>query len=125
MDTRTDEIAGGIFRLSTYVPDVAPPDGFTFNQFLIIAEEQLLFHCGPRSLFPLVSAAVASVLPLGRLSWISFGHIEADECGAMNLWLSPAPKAQVVYSTLGSDTSVNDLADRPTPIGIAARRVRV
>src|SRR3546814_1794946 len=63
MDTRTDEIAGGIFRLSTYVPDVAPPDGFTFNQFLIIAEEPLLFHCGPRSLFPLVSAAVASILP--------------------------------------------------------------
>src|SRR3546814_3385373 len=66
-----------------------------------------------RSLFPLVSAAVASVLPLGRLRWISFGHIEADECGAMNLWLSSAPKAQVVYSPLGCDISVNDLADRP------------
>src|SRR3546814_20670926 len=71
-----------------------------------------------RSLFPLVSAAVASVLPLGRLRWISFGHIEADECGSMNLWLSSAPKAQVVYSPLGCDISVNDLADRPhRPLG--------
>ena len=111
METRADEIAGGIFRLSTYLPDVAPPDGFTFNQFLIIADEPLLFHCGP--LFPLVSAAVARILPLEGLRWVSFDHIEADECGAMNLWLAAAPQAQVVYSPLGCDISVNDLADRP------------
>ena len=116
METRADEIAGGIFRLSTYLPDVAPPDGFTFNQFLIIAAEPLLFHCGPRALFPLVSAAVARILPLERLRWVSFGHIEADECGAMNLWLSAAPQAQVVYSPLGCDISVNDLADRPPQV---------
>src|SRR3546814_13437259 len=85
-----------------------------------------------RSLFPLVSAAVASVLPLGRLRWISFGHIEADECGAMNLWLSSAPKAQVVYSPLGCDISVNDLADRPPrPLGedevldLGGKRIRL
>src|SRR3546814_4061644 len=90
MDTRADEIASGIFRLSTHLPEVAPPDGFTFNQFLILADQPLLFHCGPRSLFPLVSAAVAAILPVERLRWLSFGHIEADECGAMNLWLSAA-----------------------------------
>src|SRR3546814_2275473 len=83
MDTRADEIASGIFRLSTHLPEVAPPDGFTFNQFLILADQPLLFHCGPRSLFPLVSAAVAAILPVERLRWLSFGHIEADECGAM------------------------------------------
>lgn len=113
MDTRADEIASGIFRLSTHLPEVAPPDGFTFNQFLILADQPLLFHCGPRSLFPLVSAAVAAILPVERLRWLSFGHIEADECGAMNLWLSAAPQAQVVYSPLGCGVSVNDLADRP------------
>src|SRR3546814_4219022 len=113
MDTRADEIASGIFRLSTHLPEVAPPDGFTFNQFLILADQPLLFHCGPRSLFPLVSAAVAAILPVERLRWLSFGHIEADECGAMNLWLSAAPQAQVVYSPLGCEVSVNDLADRP------------
>lgn len=113
IQTQTTEIAPGIHRLSTHVDDIAPPAGFTFNQFLIIADEPLLFHCGPRSLFPLVSSAVATLLPLDRLRWISFGHIEADECGAMNLWLEAAPHAQVVYSPLGCSISVNDLADRP------------
>ena len=113
METKTAEIANGIFRLSTHVPDVAPPAGFTFNQFLIVADEPLLFHCGPRAMFPLVAAAVEKIIPLHRLRWISFGHVEADECGAMNLWLAAAPEATVVYSELGCDISVNDLADRP------------
>jgi flavorubredoxin len=113
METRVDEIAYGIYRLSTWVPDVAPPAGFTFNQFLIKADEPLLFHCGPRAMFPLVSAALARIIPVESLRWISFGHVEADECGAMGQWLAAAPDAQVVYSELGCDISVNDLADRP------------
>ena len=100
MVTKTAEIADGIFRLSTHVPDIAPPHGFTFNQFLIAADEPLLFHCGPRAMFPLISAAVSEILRPDELRWISFGHIEEDECGAMNLWLEAAPKAQVVYSEL-------------------------
>lgn len=113
METRTDEIAPGIYRLSTYMPEVAPPAGFTFNQFLIEADEPLLYHCGQRMLFPLVSAALSRVMPIERLRWISFGHIEADECGALNLWLQAAPQAQVIYSELGCQISVTDLADRP------------
>ena len=102
-------------RASTYptwVPDV-PPQGFTFNQFLITADEPLLFHCGPRVLFPLVSEAAARVLPLDRLRWITFGHVEADECGSMNQWFAAAPKAQVAHGALGCAVSINDLADRP------------
>ncbi len=113
MDTRTDEIAPGLFRFSTFVPQIAPPAGFTFNQFLLLAEEPLLFHCGPRGMFPLVSAAVARVLPLEQLRWISFGHVEADECGAMNLWLAAAPQAQVLHGQTACMVSLNDLADRP------------
>ena len=113
METKLDEIATGIFRLSTFVPEVAPPAGFTFNQFLVMGEEPLLFHCGQRGLFPSVSAAVARVLPLERLRWLSFGHVEADECGAMNLWLAAAPRAQVVHGALACMVSLNDLADRP------------
>ena len=113
MATRIDQIADGIYRLSTFVPEVAPPAGFTFNQFLIMAEQPLLFHCGQRGMFPLVSQAVSTLMPVERLRWISFGHIEADECGAMNQWLAAAPGAQVVYSELGCQISVNDLADRP------------
>jgi flavorubredoxin len=113
METRTDEIADGIYRLSTFVPEVAAPAGFTFNQFLILADEPLLYHCGPRAMFPSVSEALARLIPVERLRWISFGHVEADECGAMNLWLAAAPEARIVYTPLGCDISVNDMADRP------------
>lgn len=113
METRTTEIADGVYRLSTYVSDVAPPAGFTFNQFLIDADEPLLFHCGHRQMFPQISEAVRAIMPLERLAWISFGHVEADECGAMNQWLAAAPRAQVVHGVLACDVSLNDLADRP------------
>lgn len=113
MQTKTDEIAEGVYRLSTWVAEVAPPAGFTFNQFLIAAEEPMLFHCGQRGLFPLVSEAVARIMPLERLRWIGFGHVEADECGSMNLWLAAAPHATVVHGGLACDVSLNDLADRP------------
>jgi len=113
MDTSIAEISAGVYRLSTFVPNVAPPAGFTFNQFLIDADEPMLFHCGHRRLFPLVSGAVARIMPLDRLRWISFGHVEADECGAMNQWLAAAPRAQVAHGQLGCDVSLNDMADRP------------
>jgi len=113
METRIDEIAPDIFRLSTWIPDVAPPAGFTFNQFLIRAEQPMLFHTGMRQLFPLVSAAVARVVPLTDLRWISFAHVEADECGAMNAFLAAAPDAQVVHGPLACMVSLQDLADRP------------
>jgi flavorubredoxin len=112
MQTQVSEIAAGVYRLSTWIPEVAPPAGFTFNQFLIDGDEPMLFHCGQRQLFPLVSAALQRIMPLDRLRWISFGHVEADECGAMNLWLQAAPKAQVAFGALGCDVSLNDLADR-------------
>jgi flavorubredoxin len=116
MDTRTDEIADGIYRLSTFVPDIGPT-GFTFNQFLIDDDEPLLFHTGPRSMFPLVSAAVGTITALDRLRWITFGHLEADECGAMNLFLAAAPHAQVAHGAVGCMVSLTDLADRaPVPL---------
>jgi len=116
METTVHEIADGVYRLSTYLPDVSPA-GFTMNQFLIDADEPLLFHCGLRSLFPLVSEAVSRVLPVERLRWITFGHVEADECGAMNHWLAAAPSAQVAHGALGCAISIADMADRaPRPL---------
>lgn len=112
MQTRVDEIANGIYRLSTFIAE-APPMGFTFNQYLIDADEPLLFHCGGRGLFPLVASAVASVIPLVKLRWISFGHVESDECGAMNQWLAAAPQAQVAHGAIACMVSLDDLADRP------------
>lgn len=113
METRIEEIAPDIYRLSTYVPDVAPPAGFTFNQFVIDGDEPFLFHTGMRGLFPLVSDAVDRVVGLDRLRWISFAHLEADEFGGMNQFLAAAPAAEVVHGPLACMVSLNDLADRP------------
>ena len=131
MTTRVDEIADGIFRLSTHVPEIAAPHGFTFNQYLIRADQPLLFHCGPRGMFPSVSAAMTTVVPVERLRWISFGHVESDECGAMNQWLAAAPRAQVIHGQTACMVSLNDLADRsPRPLAdgetldLGGKRVR-
>jgi flavorubredoxin len=112
VETRIDEIAAGIYRLSTCVPEIAPPAGFTFNQFLVLGEEPLLFHTGLRRMFPLARAAMSRVLPPERLRWIFFGHYEADECGAMNDWLATAPRAAVAHGRTGCLVSLNDMADR-------------
>jgi len=107
-----DEIADGIYRISTWIPEVSP-DGFTFNQFLVTGDEPLLFHTGMRGLFPLVAEAVATVVPVESLRWITFGHVESDECGSVNMWLTAAPNSQVAHGALGCDVSLNDLCDRP------------
>ena len=112
METKVDEIAERIYRLSTFLPTVGP-SGFTFNQFLVDAAEPLLFHCGQRALFPSVSQAAARVLDLRRLRWIAFSHIEADECGALDEWLAAAPHATVTHGAIGCAIWLNDQAPRP------------
>jgi len=109
VETQVTEIAPDIYRLSTYNADA----NFMFNQFLVVDEEPLLFQTGLRSLFPLVSDAVRRVIPVEHLRWITFGHVEADECGSMNQWLAAAPNARVAHGAMGCVVSINDLADRP------------
>ena len=128
--TDVTEITDGIYRISTFVPEVGPT-GFTFNQFLVDADEPLLYHTGARGMFPLVSEAIATVMPVERLRWIMFGHFEADECGAMNQFLAAAPNAQVAHGALGCMVSIDDQADRaPRPLGpdevidLGGKRVR-
>jgi flavorubredoxin len=108
--TTIDEIADGIYRIST--PVTVVPGGFTFNQYLIKDEEPLLFHTGLRRSFALVREAVATVMPVDRLRWISFSHFEADECGALNEFLAVAPKAQPLCGAVAAMVSVADIADR-------------
>jgi flavorubredoxin len=110
METQVDEISDGIYRLSTLYEHVV--GGFTFNQFLVNGDDPLLFHCGKTPMFPTVSAAVAKVIPLERLRWVSFGHWEADESGALNLWLEAAPNAEVAVGALGTVISAIDQAIR-------------
>lgn len=111
--TRIDEIADGLFRISTPVPPEAIPGGFSFNQFLLVDREPLLFHTGPRRLFALTLAALRQVLAPEALRWIGFSHVEADECGALNDWLAVAPDAQPLCSQVAAMVSVADLSDRP------------
>jgi len=130
METRVDEIAERIYRLSTFLPAVGPK-GFTFNQFLIDAEEPLLFHCGQRALYGAVSRAAARVMDLRRLRWITFSHIEADECGALAEWLDAAPAATVAHGAIGCAIWLNDQSPRPPRVlandevlDLGGRRVR-
>lgn len=58
--TNVHEIADGIYRINT--PVQAPGGAFNFNQYLIVDDQPLLFHTGPRRMFPLVYAAIAAIL---------------------------------------------------------------
>ncbi len=113
--TRIDAIEDGIYKIHTPIREI--PGGFSFNQYLVVDDEPLVFHTGPRRMFPLVREAIASVLPIEKLRWIAFSHVEADESGAINEFLAAAPHARPVCSMVAAMVSMNDLADRePRPM---------
>ncbi|WP_313953184.1 MBL fold metallo-hydrolase [Accumulibacter sp.] len=109
--TNVHELAGGIYRINTPVT-IAGAGGFSFNQYLIADDQPLLFHTGPRRMFPLVREAVASVLPVDSLRYIAFSHVEADECGSLNEWLAAAPQSVPLCGAVAAMVSIGDLADR-------------
>jgi flavorubredoxin len=111
--TNIHEIADRIYRINTPVAVEGGPGAFSFNQYLIVDDEPLLFHTGPRKMFPLVREAVASVMPPGRLRYIAFSHVEADECGSLNEWLAAAPRSVPLCGKIAAMVSIDDLADRP------------
>lgn len=113
MSTRVDEIADGIFRISTSVPLPALPGGFTFNQILIRDAAPLLFHTGLRGHFEATRAAIERVLPVSSLRYVAYSHFEADECGAINAFLAVAPTAVPLCSRVSALVSMGDMADRP------------
>ncbi len=110
--TNIQEIAQGIYRINTPVALPGGP-GFSFNQYLIVDEQSMLFHTGPRKLFAPISQAIAAVMPVERLRYIGLSHFEADECGSMNDFLALAPQATPLCGTLAAMVSVDDVADRP------------
>lgn len=130
-NTRIDEIADRIYRISTPVPpNPMLPAGFTFNQFLIVDDEPVMFHTGMRKLFPLVREAVATVMPVDKLRWVSWSHWETDECGSLNDWLALAPNARPLVGMISGGVNASDadreprmLADKET-IAIGEKRVR-
>jgi flavorubredoxin len=112
--TRIDEVAAHIYRISTPIPPSPElPPGFSFNQYLIAADQPLLFHTGPRRLFPLVREAVQAVLRPESLAYIGFSHVEGDECGSLAEWLALAPQARPVCSQVAAMIFARDATDRP------------
>lgn len=116
-----DEIAPDTYRVCIPVPDLMP-GGFSFNQYLIVDERPLLFHTGPRKLFPRIRAQIDKVLPLAQLRYVAFSHFEADECGSLADFLTAAPQAQPVCSDIGAMVSVSDIVD-VAPLGMADGQV--
>ena len=110
--TNVHEIADGIYRINTPVTTAGTGE-FSFNQYLIVDDAPLLFHTGPRRMFALVREAVASVLPVDTLRYLSFSHVEADECGSLNDWLAVAPGAVPLCGSVAALVSIDDMADRP------------
>ena len=110
--TNVHQIAPALYRINT---PVALPGGmgFNFNQYLVDDDEPLLFHTGPKRMFPHVAEAIGKVLPLERLRYVAFSHFEADECGSLNDFLAAAPAAVAVCSQVAAMVSVNDVATRP------------
>jgi flavorubredoxin len=108
--TRVDEVAEGIYRISTPVSDV--PGGFSFNQYLVRDDAPLLFHTGPRRMVALVAEAIGSVIPVATLRYIGFSHYENDECGALNPLLALAPDAQPLCGKVNAMIN-GDAFDRP------------
>jgi flavorubredoxin len=108
--TRVDEIAAGMYRISTPLDVI--PGGFTLNSYLIAEDEPLLFHTGYRKLFPTMLEAIRKVMPVEKLRWIGGSHFEGDEFGAMNEFLAVAPVATPFGSDIGVLTSINDFSSR-------------
>jgi flavorubredoxin len=113
--TSIDEIADGIYRISTPA-ELSGGGGFTYNQYLIVDDEPLLFHTGLKRHFQQVSQAIERVMPVGRLRHLSFSHFEADECGGLNRFLAAAPGSEPLCGRLAAMVSINDFADRPARV---------
>lgn len=110
--TNIEEVAEGIYRINTPVRTPAT-GGFSFNQYLIADEQPLLFHAGLRKMWPVIQEAVATVLPVETLRYITISHTEGDEAGGLNQWLEAAPQAAPVCGKVAAMVSIGDLADRP------------
>jgi flavorubredoxin len=110
-----DEVEAGIYRIHTEIPEELAPGGFSFNQYLVMDEEPLLFHTGSRRLFPSVLEAMRKVVDPRRLRYVGFSHHEQDEDGALNEFLATAPGAAPVCSAINAMINTDGM-DRPPRI---------
>ena len=90
------EITDGIYRISGF----SNTFGITFNQFLINDEKPILIHTGPIGMYKNIEEKIKEVIPLQKLTYVSFLHFESDEWGGM-AFLESAD-AKLVCSDLSS-----------------------
>lgn len=110
--TNVHEVADGIYRINTPVK-IPGAGGFSFNQYVILDDEPLLFHAGLRKMFPLIREAVATILPVEKLRYVALSHTEGDEAGSLNEWLAVAPRCVPLCGKVAAMVSIEDMADRP------------
>lgn len=83
-----------LYQFSTYFP----PIDLSFHQYLLTADEPILFHTGnvqqATSLIPQLKAALNGK----TLKYIFVSHFEADECGGLSVILDNFPEAKTVCS---------------------------
>jgi flavorubredoxin len=96
MDTRIDQIAGGIYRISSWADEYR----ITFNQFLIDDERPTLVHTGNYDQYESIRKAMSEVIDPKRLAHIVLLHWEGDENGGMDRFMAEAPHAELVGSAL-------------------------
>lgn len=108
--TWIDEVARDIYRINLALPPSCVPGGFSLNQYLLLGDEPLLFHTGPRRWFAQVRGQIEKLLPVDELRWIGFSHVEADECGALSDFLAAAPQARALCGRRAAEWTVADLA---------------
>jgi flavorubredoxin len=126
MATTVDEIAPNIFRIATMLEQARVP----FIQFLIRDEKPLLYHTGSRAYFPDTLDAIRRVIDPSDLRYVSWSHLEGDECGAINDLLAVAPQAEPVQGRLGVQSGGDFVARPITALGdnevldLGARKLR-
>jgi flavorubredoxin len=112
MTASIHEIAPDIFRIAHHPANAR----ITFVQFLIKDEKPLLFHTGSKALFPDTLEAVQRILDPAGLRYISWSHLESDECGALSDFLAVAPDAEPVHSALGARYGADFFPKAVTPL---------
>jgi flavorubredoxin len=108
METRIDQVAGGIYRIST----MTEAYGITFNQFLIDDEQPTLVHTGEYGVYENVRTAIREVLDPATLANIVLLHWEGDENGGMDRFMQEAPRAELIGSALSIQLNATGLAER-------------
>ncbi len=87
-----------LFQFSTYIPQI----DLSFNQYLLIADEPVLFHTGNVQQAAALVQQLKAALNGKLLKYIFVSHFEADECGGLSIILDNFPEAITICSEVSA-----------------------